>query len=44
VTVWTAAGVEALLASAEGAAPRAAAARLAARLDAALSEMAALLR
>jgi len=44
VTVWTAAGVEALLASAEGAAPCAAAARLAARLDAALGEMAALLR
>lgn len=43
-SVWAAAGVEALLAAGEAAPPRAAAARLARRLDAALSEMAALLR
>ena len=41
---WAAAGVEALLAAGEADPPRAAAARLARRLDAALSEMAALLR
>ena len=44
VTIWTAAGVEALLAGGEDTPPRAAAGRLAARLDAALGEMAALLR
>lgn len=42
--IWAAAGVEALLAAGQSAPPRAAAARLAGRLDAALSEMAALLR
>jgi hypothetical protein len=42
--LWAAAGVEALLAAGNGAAPRAAAARLAAALERALSEMAALLR
>ena len=42
--LWAAAGVEALLAAGEAAPPRAAAARLAGQLDAALSEMAALLR
>ena len=42
--IWAAAGVEALLAAGETAPPRAAAARLAGQLDAALSEMAALLR
>jgi hypothetical protein len=43
-SIWAAAGVEALLAAGEADPPRAAAARLARRLDAALSEMAALLR
>jgi hypothetical protein len=42
--IWAAAGVEALLAAGNGAPPRAAAARLAAALERALSEMAALLR
>ncbi|HYI47845.1 MAG TPA: hypothetical protein VEX35_05200 [Allosphingosinicella sp.] len=42
--IWAAAGVEALLAAGEADPPRAAASRLARRLDAALSEMAALLR
>jgi hypothetical protein len=42
--LWAAAGVEALLAAGDADPPRAAAARLAQRLDAALSEMAALLR
>jgi hypothetical protein len=42
--IWAAAGVEALLAAGEADPPRAAACRLARRLDAALSEMAALLR
>jgi len=42
--LWAAAGVEALLAAGEGSPPRAAAARLAASLDHALSEMAAILR
>ena len=42
--LWAAAGVEALLAVGEDAPPRAAAARLAAALERALSEMAALLR
>jgi len=42
--LWAAAGVEALLAAGEAAPPRAAAARLAASLDHALSEMAAILR
>src|SRR6185295_3379631 len=42
--VWAAAGVEALLAAGEGPRPRAAATRLAAALERALSEMAALLR
>jgi hypothetical protein len=42
--LWAAAGVEALLAAGEADPPRAAAARLAQRLDWALSEMAALLR
>lgn len=41
---WAAAGVEALLVAAETAEPRAAAARLAAQLDRALDELAALLR
>jgi hypothetical protein len=40
---WAAAGVEALLAAADGAAPRAAAARLAAQIDAALADLAELL-
>jgi len=44
VTVWAAAGVEALLAVGEDAPPRAAAARLAARLEESLGEMADLLR
>lgn len=43
-SVWAAAGVEALLSAGNGAPPRAAAARLARQLDAALGEMAALLR
>ena len=43
-SVWAAAGVEALLAAGEANPPRAAAARLAAQLDAALIRMAALLR
>ena len=42
--LWAAAGVEALLAAGDAAPPRAAAARLAASLDHALSEMAGLLR
>jgi hypothetical protein len=42
--IWTAAGVEALLAAGDATPPRAAAARLAARLDAALGELATLLR
>ncbi|HYN46412.1 MAG TPA: hypothetical protein VES64_06945 [Allosphingosinicella sp.] len=42
--IWAAAGVEALLAAGEAEPPRAAAARLAGQLDAALSAMAALLR
>jgi hypothetical protein len=42
--LWAAAGVEALLAAGDADPPRAAAARLAHRLDSALSEMAALLR
>jgi hypothetical protein len=42
--IWAAAGVEALLAADAGEPPRAAAARLARQLDAALSAMAALLR
>ena len=42
--IWAAAGVEALLAAGEAPPPRAAAARLAGQLDAALGEMAALLR
>ena len=42
--VWAAAGVEALLAASATAAPRAAAARLAAQLDRALSGLAALIR
>jgi hypothetical protein len=42
--LWAAAGVEALLAAGDADPPRAAAARLARRLDSALSEMAALLR
>lgn len=42
--IWAAAGVEALLSAGEGAPPRAAADRLAGRLDSALSELAALLR
>jgi len=42
-SLWAAAGVEALLAAGEAAPPRAAAARLAERLDSALSEMAAIL-
>ncbi|WP_114954732.1 hypothetical protein [Sphingosinicella terrae] len=41
---WAAAGVEALLAAAETAEPRAAAARLAAQLERALSELMSLLR
>ena len=41
--IWAAAGVEALLAAGESEPPRAAAARLADQLDAALSAMAALL-
>ena len=43
-SLWAAAGVEALLGADEGAPPRAAAARLAAALERALSEMSALLR
>lgn len=42
--IWAAAGVEALLSAGESAPPRAAAARLAGRLDSALSDLAALLR
>jgi hypothetical protein len=42
--IWAAAGVEALLAAGSGPPPRAAANRLAAALERALSEMAALLR
>ena len=42
--IWAAAGVEALLAAGEADPPRAAATRLARRLDSALGEMAALLR
>jgi hypothetical protein len=42
-TMWAAAGVEALLAAGEAAPPRAAAARLADRLGAALSEIASVL-
>jgi hypothetical protein len=42
--IWAAAGVEALLAADESPPPRAAAARLAGQLEAALSEMTALLR
>jgi hypothetical protein len=42
--LWAAAGVEALLAAGNGTPPRAAATRLAAALEHALSEMAALLR
>lgn len=42
--IWAAAGVEALLSAGEGAPPSAAAARLAGRLDSALSDLAALLR
>ena len=41
---WAAAGVEALLAAAQSGSPRVAAERLAARLEQALAEMAALLR
>jgi hypothetical protein len=43
-SIWTAAGVEALLASGAGTPPRAAAGRLADRLEAALEAMAGLLR
>ena len=43
-SLWAAAGVEALLAAGNGAPPRAAAGRLAAALERALSEMAGLLR
>ena len=42
--LWAAAGVEALLASGNGAPPRAAAARLARQLDTALGDLAGLLR
>jgi hypothetical protein len=42
--IWAAAGVEALLAAQAAAPPRAAAARLARQLDAALSQLAALLQ
>ncbi len=42
--IWAAAGVEALLAAGEAEPPRAAAARLACQLDAALKALAALLR
>jgi len=42
--IWAAAGVEALLAAPDAAPPRAAADRLAARLEAALTDLAAILR
>jgi len=42
--IWAAAGVEALLSATEGPPPRAAAERLAGQLDAALSDLAAILR